>query len=82
MTVSEQLIIVLDLLQAYLSNTTATSQEPLMVAIELKTLASSMGKIARNMTYFLDVRIASQTLQIIGMMLEVIDRDEIRPLLI
>jgi hypothetical protein len=54
----------------------------MMVAIELKTLASSIGKIARNMTDFLDVRIANQTLQIISMMMEVINRDEIRPLLV
>jgi hypothetical protein len=54
----------------------------MIVATELKTLALSLGKIARNMTDFLDVRIANQTLQIISLMMEVIDRDEIRPLLI
>lgn len=54
----------------------------MMVAIELKALALSMGKILRNMTDFLDVHIANQTLQIISLMMEVIDRDEIRPLLV
>jgi len=72
----------LDLLQAYLSNSTATSQEPIIVAIELKALASSIGKMARNITEFLDDRIANKTLSIISLMMEVIDRDEIRPLLI
>ena len=53
-----------------------------MVAVELKVLASSIEKIAHNMTDVLDVRIANQTLRIISLMLEVIDRDEIRPFLI
>jgi hypothetical protein len=72
----------LDLLQAYLSNSTATSQEPVIVANELKVLASSIGKMARNITDLLDDRIANKTLNIVSLMMEVIDREEIRPLLI
>ena len=72
----------MDLLQAYLSNSTATSQEPVIVANELKVLASSIGKMARNITDLLDDRIANKTLNIVSLMMEVIDREEIRPLLI
>jgi hypothetical protein len=65
----------LDLLQAYLSNSTATSQEPVIVANELKVLASSIGKMASNFTDLLDDRIANKTLSIVSLMMEVIDRD-------
>lgn len=77
LTLSEQITIVMDLLQGYLTNQT-TIEDPVILAYELKTLVNVMANIAINQTELLDSQLANQTMQIVTSILELLDRDPIK----